>query len=384
MLSQISSYIEKNKEWIINLLQELVRTPSIVGEERKIGEYIEKVLKEIGLNVERQKVEENRFNVIAKLKELSTPSKVLLFCGHMDTVPLSEGWTFEPFSGKIVNGKLFGLGASDMKGGLAAMIAALKALNDLSIDLNGNVLFASVVDEEAYSKGILKFLEKGVKADMAVLGEPHFYETLLGYKGKMLVELVVKGRAAHGSVPEQGINAINDAAKIITSLDQLEFLKHEKLGQGNLCVLKIEGGYKKYSLTIPEKTTIIISRHTVPGETKEKIINDFKKLIESIGIRSEVEVKVKPPFYSPYVLSENEEIVKALKRIYLKVTGRELNISYGTSVSDANHLVVKGGIPTVVFGPSGGNQHAPNEYVLIEQVLTVTKIYTLLAKELLS
>ncbi len=383
MLKQVSEYVDKNREWIIGVLQNLVRIPSVVGEEQKIGEYIEKVLNEIGVHVERQNVEKDRFNVIARLKKPST-GKTLLFCGHMDTVPLSEGWTIDPFGGKIIDGKLYGLGASDMKGGLAAMIATLKTLNDLSIEPNGNVLFVSVVDEEAYSKGILKFLEKNIRADMAVLGEPHFYETLLGYKGKMLVELVVKGRASHGSTPEHGINAINDAAKIITSLDQLNFLRHEKLGQGSLCVLKIEGGYKKYSLTTPEKATIIISRHTVPGETKEKVINDFKQLINLINIRSQVEIKIKPPFYSPYVLSEEEEIVKALMRIYLKVTGRELKIDYGTSVSDANHLVVKGGIPTVVFGPSGGNQHAPNEYVLVDQVLTVSKIYTMLAIELLS
>ncbi|MEM3828011.1 MAG: M20 family metallopeptidase [Conexivisphaerales archaeon] len=377
------SYIEENREWTINLLQELVRIPSPVGEEQKIGEYIKNVLKEIGLSAEKQMVQKNRFNVVAKFKKSAEKEKILLLIGHMDTAPLSEGWTHKPFSGDIEDGKLYGLGSSDMKGGIAAFITAIKTLKDLSIPIKGNIVFVAVVDEEAYSKGVLKFLDSGVKADMAILGEPSFDKAYLGCMGKVLVELVFKGKSAHASVPELGINAIDDAAKFINSLKKLKFLRHDKLGKGNYCILKIEGGYKRYSLVVPEETKLIMNRHIVPGESKETVVNDLKSLIESINIRSKVEIKVRPPYYPPYIISKNEPVVKALERAYNKVVGKRINFGYSRSVCDANYMVAQG-IPTVVFGPSGEKEHAPDEYVIIEQVLLASKVYTLMIRELLS
>jgi len=379
----VISYIEENKKWTINLLQELVRIPSPVGEEQKLGEYIKSVLEEIGLSVDKQRVERDRFNILANFKKSADKEKTLLLTGHIDTAPLSGGWTHKPFGGDIENGKLFGLGSSDMKGGIAAMITAIKTLKDLSIPIKGNIIFLAVVDEEAYSKGILKFLKSGVKADMAILGEPHFEKAILGCMGKVLIELVFRGKSAHASTPELGINAIDDAAKLITSLEKLKFLRHRKLGKGNYCILKIEGGYKRYSLVVPEEAKLIMNRHIVPGESKETVVNDLKSLIESINIRSKVEIKVRRPYYPPYIISKKEPMVKALERAYKKVVGRRINFGYSRSVCDANYMVTHG-IPTVVFGPSGGNEHAPDEYVIVEQVLMASKIYALMIRELLS
>jgi len=230
------------------LLEEMVSIPSVVGEEKELAEYVASELEALGLKPELQVVEENRPNVIA-LWDSGKPGRMLMLNGHLDTVPVCEGWSTDPFKPVVKGDRLYGLGALDMKGGLACLLTALKAIVEAEPDIAGSIAYTAVVGEEAYSKGAKALLKTHVaRADAVIIGEPYSGYGAgaipLGITGKILYNIVVKGKAAHAFRPEEGINAIEEAACIIANLHRLKLMEHPKFGRGNLCTLKIEGGYK--------------------------------------------------------------------------------------------------------------------------------------------
>ena len=366
----------------VHLLREMVRIPSVVGEERELAEFLEGELQGLGFKTRLQWVEEGRPNVIA-LHRFSE-GRTLMFNGHLDTVPVCEGWETDPFDPVEREGKLYGLGSCDMKGGIASILMALKAIMDSGMELRGTLAFTGVVGEEAYSKGARAILETELaKADAAIIGEPYTEVIPLGISGKILYELIVKGRSAHGFRPEMGINAIEEAAKILTSLDRLRLGTHPKFGRGNVCTLKIEGGYKRYSVVVPDRCRVEINRLIVPGESVETAVEDMRRLIGELGLRAEVEVRTKPPYYEPFEMSPEEPIVKVFSEAYEEVRGVKPRFHYSLSITDANVFAGEAGIPTLHLGPGGGGAHQPNEFVRLEDLKPTSMIHALIAEKFL-
>jgi len=221
------------------------------------------------------------------------------------------------------------------------------------------------------------------KANAVLIGEPHTSSVSLGITGKVLYELIVKGKAAHGFSPQRGINAVEEAAKILTSLDKLELKTHPKFGRGTICTLKIEGGYERYSVVVPDRCRIEINRLIVPGESVESAIDDMKRLIKSLGLKAEVEVRTKPPFYEPFEMSPEEPLVKVFSEACEEVRGKKPEFRYSASITDANVFVGEGGIPTVHNGPSGGGSHQPNEFVNLKEVKPAAMVDVLTAAKFL-
>ncbi|MCD6472732.1 M20 family metallopeptidase [Candidatus Aerophobetes bacterium] len=380
--------IEIDNNRLMQDLEEMVSIPSIVGEEEKLANFLYQRLKEIGLKPKYQPVENKRKNVYA-IYHFSENGPLLTFNGHMDTVPVSNGWETEPFKPVLNNEKLYGLGACDMKGGLAALLEALRVIINSGKDLKGAIAFSGVVDEEAYSKGAKKLLSTEISNSRAIiLGEPWFGDKdkpiHLGCTGKILYELIAKGKAAHGFQPEKGINAIKEMARLLTSLDDLKKRKHPQFGEGNICILKIEGGYKKYSMVVPAACRAIINRLIVPGETIQIAIEDMKNLIEKLPLKANFEVISKPPSYNPFMLTEDEPILRLFKDSYRTVLNIDPVFGYHRMITDANIFIGSAGIPTLVFGPRGGEIHSPNEYVEIETLTQAAEIYALTAIKYLS
>lgn len=374
--------------YALQVLERMIRIPSVTGEESKLTEFLSEELMELGLKIEFQEIEEGRDNVYGIYK-FGEEGPILMFNGHMDTVPVCEDWESDPFNPVKKGGKLYGLGSCDMKGGLASIFAALKALVESDYPLAGTLAFSGVVDEEAYSKGAKALLQSELaKPDAIIVGEPDFGDAErplpLGMTGKVLYEITVKGRAAHGFHPERGINAIEEAAKILTSLNCLKRIDHPRFGKGSLCTLKIEGGYKTYSIVVPDKCTLIISRLTVPGESVESAVSDLEELIENLGLKAEVEIKTPPPLYEPYEMSMEEPIIGVFNEAYKQVLGKDPIFTYQTTIADANVFVGSGGIPTVNFGPKGGGIHEANEYVEVNSLTTAAKVYVLTATKFLN
>ncbi|MGD2142717.1 MAG: M20/M25/M40 family metallo-hydrolase, partial [Candidatus Bathyarchaeota archaeon] len=302
------------------VLEEMIEIDSVVGREGELAEYLRVNLEALGFKTETHEVERGRPNIYATL-EGNSPGRRLNYNCHTDTVPVLEAWETDPFEPLVKDGRMYGLGACDMKGGIACTLNMLRAFADSGYTFKGELSFSGVIDEEAYGKGAKAMLETDFSGvDAIVLAEPYPGDETkpipLGITGKILYDIHVKGKAAHGFRPHLGINAVEDASRILVSLDGLQFKKNPDFGKGNYCTLKIEGGYEVYSVIVPASCRFEVNRLLVPGETVEYAIQDMERLVASLGVKSEVDVGIKPPRYEAYVMDREEEIIKVFDTIY--------------------------------------------------------------------
>ncbi|EMA06568.1 M20 family metallopeptidase [Haloferax denitrificans] len=377
----------------IDLLQDLVRIPSPYFEEAEISEFVYDWLDARGHDPEYHHVSEPDIteyegdNVVARLEGSDPDAPTLLLNAHMDTVKLVEDWDEDPCSGRIEDGKLYGQGACDMKGGLAAVMVAFDALADC--DLAGDVLLTAVVDEEGpYGLGTDRLIRDGVvdDCDAAIVTEPgpilaqediENPALLLGARGRYFYDIDVRGQAAHGSKPETGVNAVVEAGRLAAALDDLDVGDHPKLGSGSTCPLKIEGGSQ--TLSVPERARLMVDRHVVVGETLEDARADAERVVEELGLESEVDVGFRESpdegiRYGPYVTDEDHPLVSALSDSTRAVAGVDPAYGYFSSVGDFNYLGDRAGLPTVIVGPDGENIHAAGEFVFTDDVVDVADI----------
>ena len=373
-------------DYTVKKLEEMIAIPSVVKEEKELAHYLQDELEKLGLTTELHLVEPNRPNIYGKLKG-AKPGKRLNFGGHMDTVPVVPGWETDPFKPVKKDGNIYGLGANDMKAGLACALGMLKAFADSNYQFNGELSFAGVIDEEAYGEGAKAMLKTDWgKVDAIVLGEPSTGEpdnpTPLGITGKVLYDIYVHGKAAHGFHPQAGINAVEQAGIILANLPKLKIAEADGF-QGNYSTLKIEGGYTVYSVVVPAECRFEVNRLTVPGETVEGVIKDMEDLIASLNLDVNVEVKTKAPLYASYVLDKETPFVKLFDETYRDVMGKECVYEYSSSITDANTFTGEGGIPCMHLGPYAGGTHQKNEYTKLDDIPEVTKVYTELAARFL-
>ncbi len=361
--------------YTLRKLEEMIRINSVVRSEGEYAEYIKTELEALGLKTETQMVETGRPNVYARLKG-DKPGKRLNYNGHLDTVPVVEGWETDPFTPVRRGDNLIGLGSCDMKAGFASILTMIKAFQDSGHRLKGELSVSAVIDEEAYGEGAKAMLKTDyAKVDAVVLAEPYPCDDTkpmpLGITGKILYDVTVKGKAAHGFRPQHGINAVEDAAKIVANLDKLNFVDHPDFHKGNYCTLKFEGGYQIYSVVVPASARFEVNRLLVPGETAATAIADMERLVKTLNLKSTVEVKTKPPQYEAYVMSKDDPIVKAFDPVYRDVMGKAPVYQYAYGITDANTFAGVGKIPCLHLGPArgisdpkkGGGTHEKNEYV---------------------
>ena len=369
------------------LLADMIGIDSVVGNEGPLAEYILQVLSALGLDCWLVEVEPGRPNVYARLPGLK-PGRCLNFNGHTDTVPICEGWRTPPHSPVVRDRRIYGLGACDMKAGIACILTMLKAFVESRFPFCGELSFSGVIDEEAYSKGARAMMDTDFAAcDAIVLAEPYPGDETkpvpLGITGKILYEIHVEGRAAHGFRPHLGINAVEETARILASLDKLPMRLHPHFGRGNTCTLKIEGGYQVYSVVVPDRCRVEINRLLVPGESADTALQDMEELIASLDLRATTRVTLKPPRYEPFLVSRDEPIIKVFHQVYRQVMGRDPLYAHCGGITDANVFAEKG-IPCLHLGPQRGNVHQPNEYVDLDGLAPLTTIYALIAARFLA
>ncbi len=376
-----------DNDYTQRVLAEMIRINSIVGQESEMAEYLKNELINLGLKCEMVEVESGRPNIYARLKA-DKPGKRLNFNGHTDTVPVVDGWETDPFIPVIKEGKLFGLGACDMKAGIACILNMIRAFVESGHPFNGELSFSGVIDEEAYGKGAKAMLQTDfVNVNAIVLAEPYPGDEVkpipLGITGKILYDLSVKGKAAHGFRPHLGINAIEELGKILVNLNKLNFKEHSNFGRGNYCTLKIEGGYEIYSVVVPAHARMEINRLLVPGETVQTAIEDMKRLVEDLNLTAEVKVKTKPPQYESYIIDKNEPIIQIFDVIYKEIMGKAPHYDYTSGITDANIFAGEAGIPCLHLGPNQEVAHQKNEYVNLDWLEPLSQMYTLIAARFL-
>ncbi|MFX0122998.1 MAG: M20 family metallopeptidase [Candidatus Hodarchaeota archaeon] len=370
------------------LLEHMIRIDSIVGNEGELAEYLKNEVEALGLKGELDLVEPSRSNIYARLS-CDEPGKRLNFNGHMDTIPVVDGWDIDPFTPVIKDGKIFGLGACDMKAGIACILNMLRAFIESDYSFNGELSFSGVIDEEAYGKGARAMLQTDfAKVDAIVIPEPYPGDGVkpipLGITGKILYDITVKGKAAHGFRPHLGINAIEELGVILANLPNLEFKRHPDFGRGNYSTLKVEGGYKDiYSVVVPASARMEINRLLVPGETVETAIEDMERLVGSLDLTAEVEVKIKPPQYEAFVIDRNEPIIRIFDVIYRQIMGRAPLYEYTSGITDANIFAGEANIPCLHLGPPQEVAHQKNEFVLLDELQPLSQMFTLIASKFL-
>ena len=357
------------------LLKELIKIPSVTGEEKEIAEFIVSKLKMFGIDeAYLQPVRENRYNVIGHFRG-GKPGKTILLTGHLDVVSPGEGWTKNPFEAIEEDDRIYGRGANDMKAGIAIIMECIKIAVQQREYFFGDLVVALLCDEEAYSEGALAFIESGIKADFGLAAEPEYEMIEVGAVGKTLISVTVEGKACHAATPHLGISALDEAAKFIVGLGQVKTANHAKMSGQPFVFLKSKAGSEEYSLVVPDRCELLLNKHTVPGETIESVMETLEQVKRDLGLRADFSFSVQKPFYPPFEISEQNKDVLKLKQIVKEVTGREIPLGYGDGVCDSNYIVPKLNIPTVCYGPSGGNMHAADEWVDVEKLRNVLKVY---------
>jgi acetylornithine deacetylase/succinyl-diaminopimelate desuccinylase-like protein len=360
-------------DWTTRLLRDLVAidsvNPSLVPGatgEGPIAERIARELRAIGLDVEVQEVRPGRPNVIGVL-EGRAPGASVMFCGHIDTVGV-DGME-RPFDPSIRDGRLFGRGAQDMKGGVAAMIGAARDLALARLP-RGKVIVACVVDEEYESIGA-EALVGAWSADVGVVTEPTDLQIAIGHKGFAWVRIETRGRAAHGSRPRDGRDAIARMGRVLVRLERLDRelqarAPHPVMGTGSLHASIIAGGRELSSY--PDRCTLEIERRTVSGEPGETAVREVQTILNDLRAEDpEFEGSATAMFSRPpYEIDRAHALPQTLVRAAADA-GRTSHLTGMSFWTDAA-VLAGAGIPSVLFGPGGAGLHSTEEYVNLEEV----------------
>lgn len=371
----------------IELLRDLVAIDSVNPSlapggagEAEVAHAIADHMRKAGLDVETTEVISGRPNVVGVLDSRS-PGPTLMFCGHLDTVGVIG--MPEPFSPVERDGRLYGRGTQDMKGGLASMISAAESIAISGGLKSGRIIVAGVIDEEYESRGA-EALVKTWRADAAIITEPTDMVIGIGHRGYQWVEVETKGKAAHGSLPKEGRDAILRMGRVLARLEALgQRLQskppHPILGTASLHASLINGG--RELSTYPDHCSLRMERRTVTGEPEDAALMEVEEILRSLKQEdAEFEGSAKALFgQPPYQTPPGHMLPQALENVMGRL-GRKTHHSGMTFWTDAA-ILGKAGIPTVVFGPGGAGLHGLDEYVLVDDVLACRDALTELARE---
>jgi acetylornithine deacetylase len=360
---------------ITRALQDLVRINSVnpsldptAPGEREIAEYVGAAMSSVGAEVHYYEPRPGRVSVVARLRG-SKPGRSLMLNAHADTV--DAGGMDDPFAGEIRNGRVHGRGAFDMKGGLAAMMGAMKALAAAGRPHAGEVLLAAVADEEYASLGTEDIL-RHYRPDAAIVTEPTALDVCVAHKGFAWFQVTTRGRAAHGSRFDLGVDANMRMGRVLADLDVLEQdlrarAPHPLVGPPSLHAATLAGG--SGLSTYAASCRLQIERRTIPGENREAVANEIREILRrqverDALFQADLEVLlVREPFEVPL----SAGIVTALTEASTAVLGRRPAYVGQTPWMDAA-LLAAAGAETVVMGPAGEGAHAKEEWVDLASV----------------
>ena len=372
---------------ITGLAENLIRIPGheeYPGKERDRGIFLCEWLRVNDVEVELQEVSDGRANVVACVKGRGGGPSLMLN-GHLDTIP-PYGMA-EALTPRIREGKLYGRGAADMLGALAVMAFTLVKVRREGVQLRGDLLFSAVIGEESGSLGAWDLVaHKQVKADYAIVGEPTRMRIATSHKGVEWLEARFEGKAAHGSSPEQGINAIYHAVSFVrqlreTYMRELATRRHPILGHSTVNVGEIKGGERP--TVVAERCVVRIDRRYIPGETPESVFAEMEEQLQETAKR-EPEMKAvveRVPQIAavPHPAFEGEKdspLTEILASAYREETGEHSDVFGAHFWTDAALLSKYGGMECVICGPGNVEQaHSSEEYVELSQLALAARIY---------
>lgn len=370
----------------IALTRELVRVdsrnPSLVPGgpgESAVANTLADVLNAWGFHVERHDAAPGRPNVVARIGK--SGGRSLMFNGHLDVVG-TDGMTHAPFDAETRDGRMYGRGSCDMKAGVAAMCAA--AVRAFDAGLDGEIVVAGVADEEYESIGTRALVDRGIRADAAIVTEPTRLCIMPAHLGFAWIDVTIHGTAAHGSRWDLGVDAIRHAGLYLAEMDRfdaaaLSARRHPLLGRPSIHASLIEGGTGMS--TYPDRCTIRIERRTIPGETVTQVEKEMSDLASALGtglrpVRADIRVTFSQ---APSDVPVDAPIVRALGDSLL-ASNEETRIEGMTAWTDAA-LLNAAGIPAICFGPGDISlAHAATEYVPVDEIERAASVLSHLAQ----
>ncbi len=382
---------------LLSFAQALVRLPSPSGEEEKVAHRLAEEMERLGFDAVWI---DPVGNAIGRIGTGEGP--VLLYNGHMDTVGVGDpaAWTRDPFGGEIVEGRLYGRGAVDMKGPLAAMVyGAWLFRQRRGRGGKGTLYVVGVVQEEPREGRAMQALveENDIHPDAILLGEPSNFQVKRGHRGRLEIRVITRGRACHASNPAAGENALYAAARIIFGIELLaaSLPSDPVLGPGTIAVTHIETISASRN-AIPDRAELVIDRRLTLGETEVKALAEVQSVVQKEGVRAEVfvpEYEVSSytdyrmrgrEYYPTWLISEDHPFLRQVIRGAEKALGTKPSVGVWAFSTDGVFTMGEAGIPTVGFGPGDeALAHTADEHIAVRDLLRAVEAYAAIAQEVL-
>lgn len=390
---------QERKDEVIDLCRKLIQNKSYSGEEGNVAQVLKTYMDKAGFD----DIQTDKYgNVIGHIKGKAKGPKIL-FDGHMDTVPVEDAgkWQYPPFAAEIHDNKIYGRGASDMKGAVAAMVAAAKFFTkDMDRNFAGDIYFAGVVHEECFEGVAAREVSKIVHPDYVVIGESSNLNLKIGQRGRAEIVLESFGKSCHSANPEKGINAVYKISRAIEALRQIKPLHHDVLGDGILELTDMKSAPYPGASVVPDYCRATYDRRLLTGETKESVLEPLKCELAKI-MHEDKEAKYKisyavgeekcytdnsirgERFFPGWLYKKEDDFVKNIVA-ELNTAGFSPEITQYNFCTNGSHYAGEAGIKTIGMGPSKENiAHTVNEYIEIEQLVKVVGCYTAIMKALL-
>lgn len=384
-------YTQDRKDAVIDLCKRIVSYRSYSGEEKNVADELIAYMEAEGFD----SIQIDQYgNIIGKIIG-KRPGKKILFDGHMDTVPVGQesDWTQEPFKPKIVDGKLYGRGTSDMKGALSAFICAANFFaKDKKKDFSGEVYVAGVVHEECFEGVAARSISNYVRPDYVVIGEASNLNVKIGQRGRAEILIETYGVPAHSANPEKGVNAVYKMCKVIKALQTLTPAKHPVLGKGIMELTDIKSRPYPGASVVPEYCRATYDRRLLVGETKESVLAPIRDLIaklenEDPQLKAKVTYAVGEEkcytgntisgerFFPGWLFDEKEPYIQDVL-IQLNDMGFHPIITQYNFCTNGSHYAGEAGIKTIGLGPSVENlAHTIDEYIEVDQLVKASECY---------
>lgn len=377
-----------DRDELLRTLQDLVRINSVNPSldpagagEAEIADYVARAMRAAGLDVATYEPERGRVSVVGTLGGSGGGHRLMLNA-HLDTVGI-EGMR-DPLGAEVRGGRLYGRGAYDMKGSLAASLAAARALAETGPALRGDVVVAAVADEEYASLGTADLIDR-CPVDGAIVTEPSGLKLCLAHKGFIWLEVDTVGRAAHGSQYDQGIDANLRMGRFLAELDGLERdlrarPPHPLVGPPSLHAATLTGGTGLS--TYAHRCRLQIERRTVPGETERQAVGEIQSVADRLH-------QTDPTFQAtvrsllvrePFEVAPEARVVRVLEAAATEVLGRR-PASVGEHPWMDSALLAAAGVETVVFGPAGAGAHSTEEWVDLDSVVQLAEVLAVAARD---
>ncbi|RZT26791.1 acetylornithine deacetylase [Kribbella sp. VKM Ac-2569] len=380
-----------DEDLLVQITQDLVRAPgqNPPGEEAATVAALTAAGRQLGLDVRTSPVEPGRDNVSITLAGGNDPGLLLL--GHTDVVPVGDGWTVDPYGGLLRDGRIYGRGASDMKGGLAASLVALASLRGAT--LSGPVELAAVVDEEETGKGIRAYIAANQHPVRQYAGcitaEPTDLQTIVAARGDSYLQVSVHGRASHAGNPDGGANAIYGAAAVVAEIERLHkelaATPHPLLGPATWSVGQINGGTG--GSIVPADCVIVADRRLLPGESPADVLADLDRRVAALHLEDRgLTVELAMPMEMPaFETPEDADLIQITEAARFDAGGPPMPLAGWTAACDGGYIARDLGVPVVVLGPGSvtTQAHRADESVAVAELVTAARTYALTALRLL-